>query len=170
MDLKKILTDRFNQYEYRHQGIPLEDYLEAIFPYEQKIHLMEETGGEPDLYLIDDAWFIIDSAKETPIKRVNTCYDEEARLSRKKFPPEFSALGMAEKMGINLLDETLYQHLQTFEPHDQKTSSWVLTPEEVRNLGGALFGDYRYGRVFFYHNGADSYYSNRGFRAYIKIK
>lgn len=170
MELLKVLSERFKKYPHRHLDVDLESYLEAIKPYEKRIAAMEETGGEADLYVIDEGWFIIDSSKETPSQRVNTCYDEVARLKRKKFPPEVSAIRMAEKMGIKMLDETLYQQLQSFEPHDQKTSSWVQTPDEVRELGGALFGDYRYGRVFFYHNGADSYYSNRGFRGFIKIK
>lgn len=170
MDHIKILTERFLKNTHRHPGIELEDYLAAINLFEKRILAMEETGGEPDLYVIKASWFIIDSSKESPSKRVNTCYDEVARLNRKKFPPDASAIGMAEKMGIKLLDEVLYQDLQAFEPHDLKTSSWILTPEDMREKGGALFGDYRYGRVFYYHNGADSYYSNRGFRGYIQIK
>jgi len=170
MDHNKRLAERFLKNTHRHPGIVLEDYLAAITPFEKQVLAMEETGGEPDLYVIKESWFIIDSSKETPSQRVNTCYDEAARLSRKKFPPEASALKMAEEMGIKLLDEVLYQNLQSFEPHDLKTSSWVLTPGGMREKGGALFGDYRYGRVFYYHNGADSYYSNRGFRGYIQIK
>jgi len=170
MDLTKHLAERFLKNTHRHKGTLLEDYLAAITPFEKQIHAMEETGGEPDLYVIKESWFIIDSSKETPSLRVNTCYDEAARLKRKKFPPETSALKMAEEMGIKLLDEVLYQDLQSFEPHDLKTSSWILTPGGMREKGGALFGDYRYGRVFYYHNGADSYYSNRGFRGYIQIK
>lgn len=170
MSLDRLLEARFNQNPHRHQGIDCDTYLKLVTLHQAKVEWMEKTGGEPDLYVLDTGWYIIDSSKESPSKRKNLCYDKAARLSRKKFPPESSVIETAEAMGINVCDEALYQALQSFEPHDLKTSSWVLTPEEVRELGGALFGDYRYGRVFFYHNGADSYYSSRGFRGYIKIK
>jgi hypothetical protein len=170
MELLTLLKNRFNENPHRHPGLTWEACQTQITPYLEAINNMEETGGEPDLYVIKDTWVIIDSSKETPKGRLNACYDKEARLNRKKFPSETSALEMADAMGISLCDEKVYGQLQTFEVHDEKTSSWILTPEPIRALGGALFADARYGRTFTYHNGADSYYSTRGFRGMIQIK
>jgi hypothetical protein len=170
MELLTILKTRFKQNPHRHPGVTWENYHQHLIPYWVQIEKMEVTGGEPDLYVIEEAWMIIDSSKETPKGRINSCYDKEARLKRKKFPPNSSALEMADSMGIRLCDEKVYGELSTFEVHDEKTSSWILTPEPIRALGGALFADARYGRTFTYHNGADSYYSTRGFRGMIKIK
>lgn len=97
------------------------------------------------------------------------CYDREALESRKKYPPKTSAIDLATEMGIEILNEAQYEHLQSLENFDQKTSSWLKTPHEVRSLGGAIFGDFRFGRVFIYHNGADSYYGARAFRALIRL-
>jgi hypothetical protein len=168
--LEEVLKNRFKTHIHRHPNVSFEEYWTTLSPQLSTLIKMEETGGEPDLYVIDGNWVIIDGTTETPSKRKNLCYDQKARLERKKFPPESSALEMAASMGIQMLDEALYHLLQTYEPHDIKTSSWIQTPEPVRTLGGALFGDTRYGRTFIYHNGADSYYSSRGFRGYIKIK
>lgn len=133
---------------------------------------MEETGGEPDVVLYDqerDEIHFYDCAKESPKERRSLCYDQEALESRKKFKPKTSAIAMAEAMGVELLNEQEYRRLQELNPVDTKTSSWLNTPEDVRKLGGAIFGDYRFGRVFIYHNGAESYYGARGFRAKLII-
>lgn len=129
---------------------------------------MEETGGEPDVVGSEGIVFV-DCSPETPTGRRSLCYDEKARLGRKVAPPLGSALGMAESMGLEVLDEDQYHWLQTFGEFDRKTSTWLKTPGDVRSLGGALFGDKRYGRVFTYHNGADSYYASRGFRCLLRL-
>lgn len=129
---------------------------------------MEATGGEPDVILQDGAsgqLLFADCAAESPTGRRSLCFDEEALAARKENKPAGSAQGMADAMGAQLLDEAQYRHLQTLGAFDGKTSSWLATPDEMRRLGGALFGDRRYGRVFTYHNGVQSYYAARGFRA-----
>jgi len=110
-----------------------------------------------------------DCAAETPKGRRSLCYDQAALASRKENKPQGSACGMAEEMGIEVLDETQYRELQKLGVFDVKTSSWLMTPEPIRKLGGALFGDSRYGRVFVYHNGAESYYAARGFRGLLRV-
>ena len=133
---------------------------------------MEKTKGEPDVVSFDEYTNDIvycDCAKESPKGRRSLCYDNEALLSRKKFPPINSAISFAKELGITLLDEKMYKQLQSIESFDLKTSSWVMTPKEIRETGGAIFCDNRYGRVFTYHNGAESYYSSRAFRAYIVL-
>ncbi len=133
---------------------------------------MEETGGEPDTIGFDEAtgkFIFCDCAKESPSGRRSLCYDEEALQKRAKNPPAGSALGMAQEIGASLLTEELYRKLQRLGEFDLKTSSWVETPEEIRQRGGAIFCERRYGRVFTFHNGADSYYSVRGFRTYILV-
>lgn len=133
---------------------------------------MEETGGEPDVVGFDKETgqlIFFDCSKETPSGRRNVCYDHEALEARKKYPPEDSALNMAEMMGIGLLTEDEYFFLQELGEFDTKTSSWLKTPLEVRKHGGAIFGDHRFGRVFVYHNGADSYYGVRGFRGSLRV-
>jgi hypothetical protein len=133
---------------------------------------MERTGGEPDVVTLDNTTgecVFCDCSPETPEGRRNVCYDQAALEARKKFPPADSAKNMAVEMGIELLTEAQYHELQQFGHFDTKTSSWIETPPEVRKLGGALFADYRYGRVFIYHNGADSYYGVRGFRGLLKV-
>lgn len=154
---------KWDQIETKIKGNP--DKLFSLFE-------MERTGGEPDVIGIDpktNEFIFVDCSKETPEGRRNTCYDDEALESRKKFKPEKSALGMAKEMGVEILTEEEYFELQRFGPFDNKTSSWIKTPEEQRKLGGALFGDSRYYRVFIYHNGAESYYSSRGFRGMLKV-
>lgn len=168
--LFKVLKQRFEKHMHRHQNIKWDDVLthlseEHIFA----IYHMELTGGQPDVVCFDDQLFFIDMAKETPKDRRSICYDEKARLERKKFPPKTSALEMAKEMKIEVLDEDMYQKVQHIEDIDLKTSSWLKTPEDIRYLGGALYGDKRYKRTFIYHNGAESYYGVRGFRGYIKI-
>ncbi|MGB0417832.1 MAG: DUF4256 domain-containing protein, partial [Acholeplasmataceae bacterium] len=133
------------------------------------IQRMEDTGGEPDVVLLDETLYVMDMAKESPKLRGSLCYDKQARLERKKFPPASSAMEEVNKIGIQMLDETMYKKLQDIEDLDLKTSSWIATDEALRSLGGALFGDKRYQRTFIYHNGADSYYGARGFRGYLKL-
>ena len=133
---------------------------------------MEVTGGEPDVIQYDkesDAYLFYDCSPESPKGRRSVCYDQEALESRKKHKPENSAINMASQMGIELLTEDEYRTLQEFGTFDLKSSSWVKTPANIRELGGALFCDYRYGTVFTYHNGAESYYGARGFRGKLKV-
>ena len=138
----------------------------------ETLYAMEASGGEPNV--VDDpehpaSTVFIDCAAESPAGRRSLCYDQEALLSRKKFPPTDSADNLAASLGMSLLSEAQYQALQTISDFDLKTSSWIQTPADVRALGGALFCDKRFGRVFTYHNGADSYYAARGFRGYIVL-
>jgi hypothetical protein len=133
---------------------------------------MEETGGEPDVVSFDDRsgeYIFYDCAPETPKGRRSICYDHEALESRKEFKPANSAVGMASEMGIDILTEDQYRFLQTLGNFDTKTSSWIKTPPEIRELGGALFCDRRFNHVFVYHNGAESYYAVRGFRGLLKV-
>lgn len=133
---------------------------------------MEESGGEPDV-LSDlpghTGVTFVDCAIESPKGRRSLCYDNQALEARKKHKPKGSATDLAETMGIQILSEEQYAHLQQTGAYDNKTSSWLDTPQEVRELGGAIFGDRRFGRVFTYHNGADSYYGSRGFRGALEI-
>lgn len=133
---------------------------------------MERTGGEPNVVGHDaktGEYLFFDCSPETPAGRRNLCYDREALDARKENKPADSVLDMAAAMGIELLDEEQYFYLQSLGTFDAKTSSWVKTPADVRGHGGALFGDFRYGRVFIYHNGAQSYYAARGFRGALKV-
>ena len=132
---------------------------------------MESTGGEPDVIGRDDesgTYVFCDCSAESPAGRRSVCYDQEALASRKEHKPEGSAVDMAAAMGVDLLTEEQYRALQQLGEFDTKTSSWVKTPPELRELGGALFCDRRYGKVFVYHNGAQSYYAARGFRATLR--
>jgi hypothetical protein len=128
------------------------------------------SGGEPDVVEVNQQILVVDMSKESPAGRRNCCYDQLARTTRKKFPPETSALEDALKHGLTLLDEELYLAINKIEFLDLKTSSWLLTPENIRSKGGALTGDTRFGRTFIYHNGADSYYSVRAYRGYFVVK
>lgn len=133
---------------------------------------MEATGGEPDVigYEKSSGTFLFcDCSTESPKGRRSLCYDMQAWESRKENKPKGSATSMATEMGIELLSEEQYMHLQLLGDFDNKTSSWILSPESVRKLGGALFGDFRYGRSFIYHNGAESYYAARGFRGILRV-
>ncbi len=170
MNSLPTLLTRFNQHRHRHPGLFWEDVEPLLTSHIDTIDMMEDSGGEPDVVILDGHWYVVDMAKESPKGRRSLCYDKEARLGRKKFPPTSSVIEMAETIGINVVDETMYHQLQAIESFDEKTSSWILTDEALRKNGGALFGDTRYGRVFIYHNGADSYYEARGFRGYIKLK
>jgi hypothetical protein len=133
---------------------------------------MERTGGEPDVVAHDaktGEYLFMDCAPQSPEPRANLCYDREALDGRKKFPPQGCATELAAAMGVEMLDEEQYHALQKLGEFDTKRSSWLKTPDEVRQLGGALFGDRRFGRVFIYHNGAESYYSGRGFRSALRV-
>ena len=133
---------------------------------------MERTGGEPDVVGYDQAtgeYIFYDCSSETPKGRRSLCYDREALESRKENKPENSALDLAATMGIEILTEEQYRQLQAFGSFDTKTSGWVKTPSDIRKLGGAIFTDFRYNTVFVYHNGAESYYANRGFRGLLRV-
>lgn len=130
---------------------------------------MEETGGEPNIVTLNGRIVIVDTAKESPSGRRSVCLDESARLGRKKNAPAASVESMIEKLEMHLLTPEQYQELQTQFSVDEKTSSWLATPDAIRHKGGALFGDRRYETTFIYHNGADSYYASRGFRVFIEL-
>ncbi len=174
-NLLTTLQTRFEKHLHRHKGVKWADVQSRLETNPQALSVlseMERTGGEPDVVSFarksDDVLFV-DCSKETPKGRVSVCYDAEALQARKEHKPKHSAVGMAEEIGIELLTEEEYRHLQTFEEFDLKTSSWVKTPDDIRDLGGALFCDRRYGHVFVYHNGAQSYYAARGFRGKLKL-
>lgn len=169
MELLETLKKRFEKNMHRHEGLVFQEVREKLIYHLDTILKMEQSGGEPDVVVLDEKMYVIDMAKESPKLRGSLCYDKEARLTRKNFPPASSALEMAASLGISVLDEKMYLKLQDIEDVDLKTSSWILTDEKLRSLGGALFGDKRYQRTFIYHNGADSYYGSRGFRGYITL-
>lgn len=173
--LINTLQERFDQNMHRHTNIKWSKVLEKLESTQEKLwslYEMERTGGEPDVIGYDenfDCFIFCDCSKESPKGRRSVCYDHEALEARKKHKPENSAINMANEMGIELLTEDQYRNLQKLESFDTKTSSWIQTPADIREKGGALFCDYRYGHVFVYHNGADSYYSSRGFRGILKV-
>jgi hypothetical protein len=173
--LLSTLKARFNKHMKRHKGIAWEDVqarLEAAPAKLWSLYQMEASGGEPDVVSIENEtgeYVFYDCAPESPKGRRSLCYDDAALESRKEHPPKGSAVGMAAEMGAELLDEAQYRALQEFGPFDAKTSSWIQTPDAVREHGGALFGDYRYAHTFIYHNGAQSYYAARSFRSKLKI-
>lgn len=164
-----ILKERFERNTHRHKGIEW-DQIESLFNTErlESLEYMEDTGGEPDVAEYEGNLYFFDFSKQSPMRR-SICYDKEARVNRKKNAPETSAVEESEMHGLKLLTEDMYLYLQSIETVDEKTSSWVETPKEIRKLGGAIFGNYHYGRTFIYHNGADSYYGARGYRGYIKL-
>ncbi len=173
-DLLDILRRRFDQNMHRHKSVSwseVENRLQTAPGKLKSLAAMEETGGEPDAIGISDNGEAIfcDCSPESPAGRRSLCYDADALEARKENKPSGSAMDVAAKMGVSLLTETQYIQLQDLGPFDRKTSSWLLTPKKTRNLGGALFGDYRYGRTFIYHNGVQSYYAARGFRAILLI-
>ena len=174
-DLLKILEERFKDHMERHPGLNWAEVLMKLQQNPDKIdslHAMENTGGEPDVvsYVKEaDVFVFMDCADETPEGRRNLCYDEEALASRKKNKPRTSAEKLAAEMGVELLTEEEYRRLQTLGEFDRKTSSWIKTPDSIRKLGGAIFGDRRFDTVFIYHNGAESYYGVRGFRSSLKV-
>ena len=174
-ELLRTLEARFEKNMNRHKGLEwakIQARLEANTEKLWSLNEMEVTGGEPDVVGHDnktDEYIFYDCSVESPKGRRSVCYDREALESRKKHKPENNAIDMATDMGIELLTEEQYRELQKLENFDMKTSSWVQTPENIRNLGGAIFCDYRYDTVFVYHNGADSYYAARGFRGSLKV-
>lgn len=173
--LLKILKARFEGNINRHDGLEwskIQSKLDANIDKMWSLYEMERTGGEPDVIGFDkktDEYIFCDCSIESPRGRRSLCYDEAALDSRKTNKPQNSAIGMAIEMGIEVLTEEEYKALQKLGNFDMKTSSWILTPPDIRRLGGALFADYRYGNVFVYHNGAESYYAVRGFRGLLKI-
>jgi hypothetical protein len=174
-ELLLILKTRFEKNMPRHQGLDWANVQAKIEANPEKLwslNEMEETGGEPDVVGHDiktGEYLFYDCAAESPKGRRSVCYDHEALESRKEYKPGNSAAGMAEEIGIELLSEAEYRELQSLGHFDSKTSSWLATPPEIRKLGGAIFGDYRFGRVFVYHNGAESYYAARGFRGSLRV-
>lgn len=173
-ELLLTLQNRFEQNMVRHEGKKWNEIVEKLNSQPEKLvvlYKMEQTEGEPDVVFFGDNQQLafVDCSKESPKGHRSVCFDEEARSARKKHPPEYSAMKLAQQMGIELLTELQYRQLQHLGEFDLKTSSWVQTPENIRALGGALFCDRRYDTVFVYHNGADSYYSSRGFRGFIYI-
>jgi len=174
-ELMAILETRFSKNMQRHKGLTWDAVKEKLEKSPEKcwsLEQMEETGGEPDVIGQDattNEFIFADCAPETPKERRSLCYDREALDARKENKPKNSAMDMAFEMGITMLSEEEYQGLQKLGHFDQKTSSWIKTPDEMRKLDGALFGDYRFGRVFLYHNGASSYYAGRGFRGSLRV-
>jgi hypothetical protein len=173
--LLKTLKARFEKNMNRHKGLDwakVETRLKAKPGKLWSLSEMERTGGEPDVVSHDKEtgeYIFFDCAPQTPNDRVSLCYDDEALAARKEHKPKGSALGMAAAMGVEILTEEQYFELQKLGEFDTKRSSWIKTPAEIKKLGGALYCDRRYGRVFVGHNGADSYYSGRGFRGSLRV-
>jgi len=174
-ELLRVLKVRFEENPNRHKGLEwakvrakLEANLEKLW----SLNEMEITGGEPDVVALDKKtgeYVIFDCSAETPKGRTSVCYDREGLESRKEHKPKNTAIDLAASMGVELLTEEEYQELQKLGDFDMKTSSWVKTPADIRKLGGALYCDLRYGRVFVGHNGAQSYYAARAFRGSIRV-
>ncbi len=173
--LLTVLKTRFEKNKNRHNGLEWANVQARLNAHPEKLqslHAMEETGGEPDVVGQDKKtgeYLFVDCSAESPTDRRSLCYDREALESRKEHKPKNSAIGLATAMGIELLTEEEYRTLQTLGSFDAKTSSWLKTPSEIRKLGGAIFADFRFGRVFVYHNGAESYYAGRGFRGSLRV-
>lgn len=169
----ETLRARFEDNVNRHPDVQWE-MVEALLGQDaarlSAVEQMEQSGGEPDVVVMDGRLLICDCVKESPLPRRSLCYDGVARLARKKNPPSSSAVEEAAKMGVRLMTEAEYRHLQTLGEFDLKTSSWVKTPESIRALKGAIFCERRYGEVFTFHNGADSYYGSRGFRCMLELE
>lgn len=170
-ELLAIVESRFHTHMERHLDVVWPDVLTKLDTNSNKLITlseMERTGGEPDVIRLPSGTLVFcDCSPESPSGRRSLCYDDAALAARKKNKPDGSAVASAEKMGIELLDEATYRHLQTLGSFDLKTSSWIATPEAIRQKGGALFCDRRYDHIFVYHNGADSYYAARGFRGML---
>ncbi len=173
--LLHTLKARFDKHSNRHSGLEWTAVQTKLDMHPEKwwsLYEMERTGGEPDVVAYDaetDEYIFFDCSIESPKGRRSICYDREALESRKEYKPHNNAMDMANAMGIALLTEAQYRTLQQLGPFDTKTSNWIKTPSDVRKLGGALFADYRYGKVFVYHNGASSYYAARGFRGALRV-
>ncbi|ARK09303.1 DUF4256 domain-containing protein [Fibrella sp. ES10-3-2-2] len=174
-ELLDTLQTRFEKNGSRHEGLdwaPIQAKLTANPDKLASLYDMERTGGEPDVIGHDEQtgeYLFCDCSAESPQGRRSCCYDLDGLESRKDNRPEHNAVDMADNMGIELLDEAHYRDLQRLGTFDAKTSSWLKTPAAIRKLGGALFADFRYGQVFVYHNGAQSYYAARGFRGLVKV-
>ena len=174
-ELVGLLKVRFDKNRQRHADLDWSGVLTNLEANPAKlwsVHEMERTGGEPDVVGHDNKtneYLFYDCSAETPKGRRSLCYDQQALALRKEHKPITSATEMAASLGIDLLSEEQYRELQQLGQFDLKTSSWVKTPADIRQLGGALFADFRYGHVFVYHNGADSYYGSRGFRGWLKV-
>ncbi|MCB7482275.1 DUF4256 domain-containing protein [Christiangramia sediminis] len=174
-ELINVLKTRFEENMNRHKGLDwtkIRDKLEANPGKIWSIYEMERTGGQPDV--VDqkkdtDEYLFYDCSIESPTGRRSLCYDQDALESRKQNKPKNSAVKTAASMGIEILTEQQYLEFQKLGNFDTKTSSWLKTPSDIRKLGGAIFGDFRYNQVFIYHNGAESYYAARGFRASLKL-
>lgn len=170
-----MLKKRFAKNMNRHKDVEWEKLEEKLRKSPAKLrslYAMEESGGEPDVVDYDktnELFLIYDCSQESPKGRRSLCYDEDALESRKKHKPQNSAMNLADEMGIRMLSEEEYIFLQGLGEFDNTTSSWLITPSDVRERGGAIFGDRRFGRVFIYHNGAESYYGARGFRGVLEI-
>ncbi|MBZ4042698.1 DUF4256 domain-containing protein [Flavobacterium hibisci] len=173
--LLKTLKTRFEKNKNRHQNIDWDKVQIKLESHPEKLwslNEMEKTGGEPDVVSFDEntnQYIFYDCSAESPKGRRSLCYDNEAQESRKEHKPENNVIEMAATMGIELLNEEQYRALQQLGKFDEKTSSWIKTPAEIRKLGGALFADFRYNTVFVYHNGAQSYYAARGFRGALSV-
>lgn len=174
-NLLVMLQKRFSANMHRHPNMNWDDLTHRLEQQPEKLwslNAMEETGGAPDVVEQNtgkkDVLFF-DCSSESPIGRRSLCYDRRGWQSRKDARPTSTAMDVAAAMGISLLSEEEYRHLQSFGAVDTKTSSWLATPDTIRALGGALFGDCRYGAVFVYHNGAQSYYAARGFRGVLSV-
>ena len=169
------LKGRFEKNKNRHKGLEwalVQNRLESNKEKLWTINEMERTGGEPDVVDVDKksgAYLFFDCSAESPSGRRSLCYDRDGWNSRKEFKPVNTAQDMASEMGIEILDETQYRYLHTLGKFDTKTSCWLNTPANIRKLGGAIFGDFRFNTVFVYHNGAGSYYGGRGFRGWVAI-
>ncbi|QKJ63020.1 DUF4256 domain-containing protein [Flavobacterium sp. M31R6] len=175
LTLLGILKNRFEKNRNRHIGLDWDNVQAKLETSPEKLwslNEMERTGGEPDVVGHDEKtneYIFYDCVAESPKGRRSLCYDREALDSRKEFKPENSAIDFAAAMGIEILTEAEYRELQQLGNFDTKTSSWVLTPSDIRKLGGAIFADFRYNTVFIYHNGASSYYAVRGFRGSLRV-
>lgn len=173
--LLQTLKTRFEKHRERHPGIAWDEVLARLEGNPaalESLRRMEASGGEPDLFGRDEAsgvFLFCDGSAESPSGRRSLCFDREALDARKENKPQGSAMDLAAEMGIEMLDEAMYRRLQGLGEFDLKTSSWIATPKAVRALGGALFCDRRYGQVFTYHNGVQSYYASRGFRGLLRV-
>ena len=174
-ELLRTLKDRFEKNLNRHKGLEWAKVQPRLETHPEKLwslHEMERTGGEPDVVGHDKKtgeYIFFDCSAETPKGRTSVCYDREGLESRKEHKPKTTAMDMAAAMDIELLTEEQYLELQKLGEFDRKTSSWVKAPADIRKLGGALYGECRYGRVFVGHNGAQSYYAARGFRGWLRV-
>ncbi len=174
-ELLVVLKSRFEKNMKRHKGSEwqeVEARLKADAEKMWSLYEMENSGGEPDVVGHDKKtgeYIFVDCSAESPKGRRSVCYDRDALESRKEHKPKNSATDMASAMGIEILTEDEYRNLQSLGQFDTKTSSWIKTPSDIRDLGGAIFADYRYGKVFVYHNGAESYYAARGFRGSLRV-